>query len=616
MAAMNEMKRRGSILSSAVALALLGSSSALVADTGGSPQGTLGELDEAWGKVGNHLTALYAEYQSYLDRGGFEVLGRYQPSNPIMPITNGMVVVDLVASGDPKDLLPALEALGLEKPAVAGRIISGRLPITAIEALTHLEGLRFAQPAYARTRLGAVDSQGDRAMRSDIARRDFGVDGTGVTVGVVSDSFNCLGGADADVETGDVPAGITVLDDVFCPNGSDEGRAMMQLIHDVAPGARLAFHTGYTGIANAANGIRELKAAGAHVIVDDMGYAYEPFFQVGLIAQAVNAVVEGGAVYFSAAGNDGRLSYEAPFRSSGRSVLAQGGDAHDFDPGEGVDTLQRITVPEGATFVAWLQWDEPFYSVSGDPGAGNDIDICLTDDPPTRTLACSANRNVGQDPAEALGYQNPAGSGVTTFNLVIEKHTPAGGLDPGLMKYVLRFTHPDLKIDEYDTASSTVVGQPNAVGAEAVGAAFYQHTPDFGVDPPLINISSSAGGTPILFDGAGARLGAPVILEKPNIVAADGTNTTFFTPSVDPEGDGLPNFPGTSAAAPHAAAVAALLIQARPSLSPTQVYNILEDTAIDMDDPRTPELDAGFDFQTGYGLVQADAALNPPNQQQ
>lgn len=612
---MNELKLKRSILSSAMALALLGSSSALVAETGGSPlQGPPVELDEAWAKVGDHLTALYGEYQSYLDRGGFEVLGQFEPSNPLMPITNGMVVVDLVASGDPKDLLPALETLGLEKPAVAGSVISGRLPITAIEALTHLEGLRFARPAYARTRSGAVDSQGDRALRSDIARADFGVDGNGVTVGVLSDSFDCLSGAEADVATGDLPAATNVLDDSFCPQGTDEGRAMMQLIHDIAPGASLAFHTGYTGIANMANGIRKLRAAGAHVIVDDLGYAYEPFFQVGLIAQAVNAVVEDGAVYFSAAGNDARLSYEAPFRSSGRSLVSQGGDAHDFDPGEGIDTFQRITLPEGATFTAWFQWDEPFYSVSGDPGAANDLDICLTDDPPTRTLVCSANRNIGQDPVETISYQNPAGSGIITFNLVIEKHTPAGGPDPGLMKYILHFM-PDLKIDEYHTPSSTVVGHPNAAGAEAVGAAFYQHTPDFGVDPPLISISSSAGGTPILFDGAGIRLGAPVILEKPNIVAPHGTNTTFFTPGVDPEGDGLPNFPGTSAAAPHAAAVAALLLQARTSLSPMQVYAILEDTAVDMDDPQTPEFDTGFDFQTGYGLVQADAALDQLSQQ-
>ncbi|MGC1953318.1 MAG: S8 family serine peptidase [Gammaproteobacteria bacterium] len=612
---MNQMKRRRSILSSAVALALLGSPSALFAETAGGPlQGNLVELDEAWAKVGDHLSALHGEYQSYLEGGGFEVLGRFQPSNPFLPLTDGMVVVDLIASGDPKVLLQDIEALGLEKPAVVGRVISGRLPITAIEALTHLEGLRFARPAYSETNTGAVDSQGDRAMRSDIARADFGVDGSGLTVGVLSDSFNCLGGAEGDVASGDLPTGINVLDDSFCPNGTDEGRAMMQLIHDVAPGASLAFHTSKNGMAGFANGIRKLRAAGAHIIVDDVVYFTAPFFQDGIIAQAVDEVVEGGAAYFSSAANYARLSYEVPFRSSGRSFISEGGDAHDFDPGEGIDIFQRITLPEGVSLGLSFQWDEPFYSVSGKPGAGNDLDICLTDEPPTRTLACNSDRNVGQDSLELLFYENPEGSGVTTFNLVIEKHTPAGGPDPGLMKYIVWPWHPALKIDEYDTASSTVVGHANAAGAEAVGAAFYQHTPDFGVGPPRIRPNSSAGSAPILFDHAGARFAEPVILEKPNVVAPDGTNTTFF--GSDIEGDGLPNFSGTSAAAPHAAGVAALLLQVRPSLPPVQVYEILEDTAIDMDDPATPEFDDGFDFGTGYGLIQADAALNQINQQQ
>ena len=109
-----------------------------------------------------------------------------------------------------------------------------------------------------------------------------------------------------------------------------------------------------------------------------------------------------------------------------------------------------------------------------------------------------------------------------------------------------------------------------------------------------------------------------MVRDKPEIVAPDGTNTTFFGAPDPPccEGDGFPNFFGTSAAAPHAAAVAALLLEAAPGLSPDDVYAALETTAIDMDDPFTPGFDVGFDFGTGNGLIQADLAIastnNPP----
>jgi len=105
---------------------------------------------------------------------------------------------------------------------------------------------------------------------------------------------------------------------------------------------------------------------------------------------------------------------------------------------------------------------------------------------------------------------------------------------------------------------------------------------------------------PILFDTAGNRLTIPQMRLKPEIVAPDGANTTFFGRDAEP--DGFPNFFGTSAAAPHAAAVAALMIQAVPTTTPERVYEILETTAIDMGPP-------GFDFDSGFGLIQADQAL-------
>jgi len=79
--------------------------------------------------------------------------------------------------------------------------------------------------------------------------------------------------------------------------------------------------------------------------VDDVGYFDEPMFEDGVVADAIDQVVARRVAYFSAAGNEARQSYTAPFRPSGRKGLA--GVRHDFDPGPGVADLQRIVAPAG-----------------------------------------------------------------------------------------------------------------------------------------------------------------------------------------------------------------------------------------------------------------------------
>jgi hypothetical protein len=515
--------------------------------------------------------------------------GAFVPPDPAIPIKQEFVVVDIVVLDNTDALQAKLQALGMRNLSVYGRIISGEIPISSLDKAAALKELRSIRSAYSQTRVGDVTSQGDAAMTSDLVKTQLGIDGSGVTIGTLSDSYNCLGGASTDVTSGDLPVGVTVLDDTACP-GTDEGRAMMQLITDVAPGAGQAFHTASNGQADFANGILELaNTAGANVIVDDVFYFAEPFFQDGIIAQAINQVVASGVSYFSSAGNSAANSYESQFRSSGSSVLFAGSDAHDFDPGAGVDVFQEVTVPLGATVRISMQWDQPFASVSG-AGSTNDIDIALLNASGTTIVAESVDGNVNKDPLEILIFENTTAS--TSFNLVIEKFS---GSAPLLMKYI---SFSGLSISEYNTASSTVVGHANASQVISVGAAFYQDTPAFGTNPPVLEPFSSMGGTPILFDIAGNPVN--LVRNKPDIVAPDGTNTTFFGSDVEP--DGFPNFFGTSAAAPHAAAAAALMLEFDNTFTPSDIISRLESTAIDMDG-------SGFDFKTGHGLIDVEAAL-------
>lgn len=177
----------------------------------------------------------------------------------------------------------------------------------------------------------------------------------------------------------------------------------------------------------------------------------------------------------------------------------------------------------------------------------------------------------------------------------------------------------DVRIAEYATQSSTIYGHPNAAGAIAVGAMSYRQAPWFNGNS-LIEKFSSAGGLPMLFNSAGEPLKSLKFRAKPEIVAVDDIDTTFFpfiAEETDSDLNGLPNFRGTSAAAPNAAAVAALLLQKYSYLQPEQVRQVMMQGTVDLIDPVIvqgeyvlPEnpcaSDVEFDWGTGCGLIQAD----------
>jgi len=567
-----------------------------------------GQKNGPLSKMGFDLALLREEF---LDHAALQTLAPFTPSNPLIHVSDNQVVVDIIAQGDAASIESDLKLLGMQITGKAGAIASGLLPITSIDAVAALKNVRSARPAMWKTNIGLTTSQGDLSMRSNIARSTYSVDGTGITVGVLSDSYNYRGGAAADVASGDLPGvenpdGYTTPVNVLADNGTtDEGRAMLQIVHDVAPAAILAFATANGGQATFANNITNLRtSAGADVIVDDVFYYAEPMFQDGVIAQAVDATVAAGVPYFSSAGNQARQSYESVWRSgpyiSAGTILGgfRGGTTFDFDPGTGVDNMQSFTLSNNQSIIIIFQWDSPFASAcTGCPGSLNDLDIYVLNAAGNQVLGGSVDDNIlTGDAVEGFQFTNTTGS-TATFNIMIARYA---GTNPGFIKYVY-FGYPQGGF-EYATNSSTIYGHANAAGAEAVGASAYYNTPAYGVIPPVLESFSSAGPTKIRFTKTGVPDTSDARADKPEITAPDGTNTTFFGSS-DIEPDSYPNFFGTSAAAPHAAAVAALMLNAKRTATPAQIYSYLEATAIDMGTN-------GFDNNSGFGLIQADAAIN------
>ncbi len=594
--------------------------------------------------------------------------------------TAPLVLIDAVTVGDPQQLKAVLVGLGLQHASVYSNDVGGWLPVSQLDAATARAEVHSIRAAMPHTRSGAVTSQGDYVEHSDVARSGNSLTGAGVTVGILSDSFDCYAvyatngvaasgpagyasngftaTAATDVSTGDLPSVVNVLAEPYTGTGtpsatgdcmnygaptqlpfSDEGRAMLQIVYDVAPGASLAFYTGENSEADFANGIGQLAAAvsaggaGAKVIADDLGYFDEPFFQDGIVAQAIDAVEANGVAYFSAAGNDGTLAYDntSPSFATVSSTSPNSGEhLLNFDA-SGATTTTSLPVTIAALvpgeFVAIVvSWDQPY--VTGAPnsgGATGEIDLCITGasgsdqiiDYDGNTATCSGANATGADSYQVMIVGNPANASGNTAaeNLNIQIGL-AGGTTPGHIKVSVEDDGAGSTINAFQTNTATIQGHPGAAGAAAVGAAFFNDTPACGSNPAILEPYSSLGGAPILFDATGTRLTTPVVRQKPDFVGPDGVNNTFLGFTLANAGitagsggcqnnAAYPNFFGTSAATPHAAAIAALMLQANPSATPTQIYQALRSSALAMNSP-SPS------FESGYGFIQADAALVVP----
>ncbi|MEP6884865.1 MAG: S8 family serine peptidase [Gammaproteobacteria bacterium] len=429
------------------------------------------------------------------------------------------------------------------------------------------------------------------------------------------------------------------MNDNTCAQTNDEGRAIMQILHDEAPGSSLAFHTANNSEPDFAQGIIDLMKVGATVIVDDVLYYDEPMFQDGIVAQAVDMVKKHGVAYFSSAGNEARQSYEAPFRHSHSDGLS--GERHNFATTGKAQGLQKITVTDQGLELLVLNWDQPFRSVGG-AGSMSDVDLIFYDmngelipdcDNNLQPAVCQfsgISNNIGGDALEEAVISNTTGASIDVQISIELFKGPA----PGILKYVyFDLGLGTMNIDEYDTQSPTDYGHSNAAGAESVGAAAWYNTGAWGApfhpecDTACLAVYSSAGGVPILFDTRGHRLTRPQIRRKPGLTGPDGGNTTFFfsllTAQVpgSTEPDAFPNFFGTSAAAPHVAAVAALMIDERrrmhgDPMAPDTIYRMLRDSTQDIRfragrtiGPFPIPNSKGFDFDSGYGFLSAPAAL-------
>ncbi len=321
------------------------------------PDDTVGKVNNI---IGSELLSLFKNFKSY----------KADTTRNIFRLDGNKVWIEVIAFAGQRAALASLlttPAYGLTDTVNNGNslIITGKFPISRLLKLDSLTTMiDYCRPLYAPIVLanagsGVAYTQGDSAMKANIVRNNFDLKGAGVKVGIISDSYNYntrfVDEAPVNISNGDLPGTgnpdgntlpINVLkESIF--RSSDEGRAMAQIVHDVAPKSEIAFRTGFIDANDFALGIVQLQQAGCKVIVDDVTYITEPFFTDGVVANAVDYVASQGVSYFSAAGNFGGKSYQSTFNPA-PTPPGKTGFAHNFGGG---DRFQKVSLQKVITLL-------------------------------------------------------------------------------------------------------------------------------------------------------------------------------------------------------------------------------------------------------------------------
>jgi len=519
------------------------------------------------------------------------------------------------------------EGVTVEITDAAHRRVQARVPVGRLQAVTELPFVNFVrQPTYAVHRTGAVNTEGDAILRAAAARQQFSLDGTGVKVGVISDGLKgifatgcttCGGVSGGPIATGDLPSAsgtrsasgvltsstggiagrsfqansdLEGLPPVTTPpcgfsGAGAEGTALLEIVHDIAPNTQLAFANADTDLAfeQAVNYL----AANNDIVMDDLGFYGEAYDGTSGVSANTAAALNNSAnrirTYVTANGNAADEHYIGTYTDSGTdgtsiSGITNSGRLHLFGPSaDTVDVLNRgaqpynlISLPRNGEVVIFLTWNDPF------GGSNNNYDLFLVRDS-TRTVVARSTtvQNGTQDPLEFIDYvDNVTASGTSEyFRIVIQNvNGAAQPKELNLFSFEPQCAYdgprllapPRHERHSYNTATRSVAAQNDAGGSPvsvisvgaicsasaAAKAAFSgSAAPDESCNDPsnsTIEFFSSQGPT---IDGR----------NKPDVSAIDGVSITG-------KGGFPTQFFGTSAATPHVAGIAALLLQAAPCL--------------------------------------------------
>lgn len=412
------------------------------------------------------------------------------------------------------------------------------------------------------TNAGTLKTEGDLLVRSNGIREVFGVAGKGIRVGVIGNGVQSLGLSQKAGELGPV--------NVLSEGTGDEGTAMLEIIHDIAPDAELSFHAYGNSSDTFKVAVTELAKAGCDVICDDLYFFRQPFLQDGDVAEHIRETLRQypHLLYVTVSGNFAPLHYQSSWKAgppAGKNQTYQ-----DFSGG---DTAVNITLMPDEQLIATLQWDDPWGR------SMTDYDLYLTDPASGEVLTQSAFvQNGSSDPFEHLVYK----SGSTAPKRVSLKIVRNGQTEtPNILELFIRGVDPRGVEDTFmKDPTDSIFG--HAAVEEVITVGSVEPAAPFAISP-----DSSRGPVTIRY---------PILTKrwKPDICAPTNVN-------VSGAGNFPTTFPGTSAAAPHVAGVIAQVWSAFPNIPRDELKQVIYDSADDLGPP-------GWDEIYGYGLLNAERA--------
>jgi len=432
------------------------------------------------------------------------------------------VVVEAVA-GQTDDAIQGIRDLHGSVEVSHGHLIQARVPLPALESLPLLEAVTFVRlPGYGIP--AGVVSEGVTVVGAN-AWHNAGWTGQGIKIAIVDQGFQ---GYQALLDSELPPSVVTQnfrADGEF--EATDHGTAIAEIIYDMAPGAQLFLIAINTDV-EFLNAVDWLIAQRVDIASCSVSWLNQPFDGSGPLAQAVDRARQNGIFWAQAAGNGAQTHWEGTF------TTGDGDNWHDFAPG---DECNDVALEAGEFFKVFLSWWDWPYSA-------NDYDLYLLDSA-LNLIASSENEQSGsQPPLEYIGVTIPQ---TDSYCIAIKNYNASRPFHLELNTWDYPF--------QYQVASSSLWAPGDANGAVTVGATFWQND--------ALEAFSSHGPTD---DGR----------VKPDLTAPDGVSTQTRGPG---------KFYGTSPSAPHVAGAAALVRQANPGWTPSQIRGSLESRALDLGSP-------------------------------
>jgi subtilisin family serine protease len=467
----------------------------------------------------------------------------------------------VLETGSPSAARAAVVGAGGRVQASAAGLVQARVPNRALISLSKSSAVRRVRPPAKPVPLGTGEGV---AATNAATWHAKGFTGAGVKIAIIDTGFGELAQKQAE---GEIPASAVPVD--FCSghvNGGVHGTAVAEIVADEAPGAQLYLICMDSEV-TLAQAEQYARQAGASVITMSVGFFNtwrgDGKGPVGTPDAAVADARSGGILWINAAGNEAQNHWGGTYNDP------SGQGFHSFSPTGDVSNTVRLA--GGATMCVFLRWDDW-------PVSDVDYDVALYDENARRWLDRSVgDQRVNKDPpAEQACYSALAGA--RTVGIMISRgpgppRTPA-------MDLFMETVGPPVT-PEYVSPARSLADPAASAGALGVGAVCWQSG--------ALEAFSSQGPT---IDGR----------VKPDLTAPDGVTSSIFGAFAF---CGTSGFLGTSAAAPHVAGAAAVVKQAFPTFTPTQLQDFLVSHAQDLGP-------AGPDNLFGAGELLLPAPDLPP----